>query len=84
MNYKQFQDELLELLTKHGRDLMCFIFGITYMDEDGNIRGDGCSLSRVPPEDHEEQILRDDCAKKASDLVRRLVENTYLERGDDE
>lgn len=84
MDYEAFQSDLMDLLSRYGRegDIACFLFGIAFIDEVGNLRADGCSLVPVPPEDHEEEILRNDCAKKASDLVMQLTENTYLGGGE--
>lgn len=88
MDYDQFRQDLMELVAKYSETahIMCFVYGVAYLtpeEVDGMYVGVN-TLLPVPPKDHEEALLRDVCCKDISNIVNRLVSNTYLGRMDDE
>lgn len=78
MDQKAFISDFAKLLEGY-QELAVVVLGITY--ESGNVlRTYGNTFIPVPPRDHEENLLRDDAAKQASELAVKLTMNVYLGR----
>lgn len=74
---QQIQADIGEVLVRH--EVSMGLMGVVFIDEGGNLVAEGFTLVRKVPKDHEENLLRDNAAKKVTLLITDLLNNTYPE-----
>lgn len=72
MSNKALIDDLCKVFNKHG--IAIAIVSTMQVADNGDLMAWGDTFVASPPEDHEEEVLRQSIAKKASDLVVELAE----------
>lgn len=80
MDLDAFNADILEVLKKYEKPLAAFVYGMTYQDAEGNIMTYGTTIVPVEVRDHEEEILRNKCAKDVAEKVTQLTKNVYMGR----
>jgi hypothetical protein len=77
MDYNKFKRELIELCKKHHDGIITFAYGVVFTDDNDKAHVRAATVVPLPVRDEEEEILRDNCAKKIVDLVVDLTKTVY-------
>ena len=77
MDKRKLAKEIIDVCNKYKDGIVTFIFAVSFLNDNNEIEVYGNTLVPVPPKDHEEEILRNNFAKKACELVEDLTKNTY-------
>lgn len=69
-------EDVVALVEKY-EGVALVVFGFAYMDEEGDLSGQGHVLVPVDSVDHEEEILRKQASKEVFALTKKVAQNIY-------